>query len=392
MKSIFKKALAFTILCGFGVHTSFAQCNSTLFIGGTGTETDPYQISTPEQLQNLNKCLKSSRNNYVLNNDIDLTLYLQGEGNNEGAGWKPIGTLHNGFSGKLNGNGHKVSGLWINRPAEGVVGLFGKVSKEISNINVEIDYFLNGGVRGRSTVGGLVGYNDGIISNSYVTGNVSGEYGVGGLVGESSGTINNSYATGNVWGSELVGGLVGINFDKINVSYATGKVIGSLKNVGGLVGYNNAKGSINESYATGSVLGGHCGCGVGGLVGNNRGEVSNSHYNKQTVSIADTDKETGEFLLKEAPHVSPYAGSAIEDAPIVTFNKSTLVGNILVNTTTNTIQLSNLPPNANIEIYNIQGKRIYSAHSENPNILEIGVQTGMYIIKINSQTIRAIVR
>ncbi|MCL1966775.1 MAG: T9SS type A sorting domain-containing protein [Fibromonadales bacterium] len=392
MKNISKKALAFAILCSFGVHTSFAQCNATLFAGGTGTEADPYQISTPEQLQNLNKCLRIGRNNYVLNNDIDLTLYLQGEGNNGGAGWKPIGTFHNGFYGKLNGNGHKVSGLWINRPTEGVVGLFGKVSKEVSDINVEIDYFLGGGVRGSSTVGGLVGYNDGIISNSYVTGNVSGEYSIGGLVGESSGTISNSYATGNVWGSELVGGLVGINFNKIDVSYATGKVIGNLKNVGGLVGYNNVDGSINESYATGSVLGGHCGCGVGGLVGNNRGEINNSYYNKQTVAMTDTDKETGKILLKEIPQTSPYIGSAIEDAPIVAFNRSTLVGNILVHTTTNTIQLSNLPPNANVEIYNIQGKRIYSAHSGNPDILRIGVQTGMYIIKINSQTISAIVR
>jgi len=348
MKNIFNKALAFAILCGFGVQTSFAGCNATLFAGGTGSEADPYQISTPEQLQNLNKCLRNSRNNYVLNNDIDLALYLQGEGNNGGAGWKPIGTFHNGFYGKLNGNGHKVSGLWINRPTEGVVGLFGKVSKEISNINVEIDYFLNGGVRGSSTVGGLAGYNDGIISNSYVAGNVSGEYGIGGLVGESKGTINNSSANGNIWGS---------------------------KYAGGLVGYNSVDGSINGSHATGNVLGGYCGC-VGGLVGDNKGEISNSYYGKQTATVADTASPI-------SPMSYSYTGFAIEDAPIVEFN-----GGV-----TNTIQLSNLLPNTNVEIYNIQGKHIYSTRSENSQILRIPVQTkGMYIVKIGSQTIRAVVR
>jgi hypothetical protein len=389
MKNSFKKVLAFAILCGFGIHTSFAGCNATLFAGGTGTEADPYQISTAQQLQNLNECLRISRNNYVLNNDIDLTEYLQGEGNNGGAGWKPIGTFRNGFYGKLNGNGHKVSGLWINRPTEIVVGLFGKVSKEISNINVEIDYFLGGGVRGSSTVGGLAGYNDGIISNSYVAGNVSGEYGIGGLVGESNGTISNSYATGNVWGSELVGGLAGINFDKINGSHATGKVIGNLKNVGGLVGYNNVDGSINESYATGSILGGHCGCGVGGLVGNNKGEISNSYYDKPTFDIADIDNETGKILLKEVPYASPYIGSTIEDAPIVEFNRGT----------NNTIQLSNIPPNTKIEVYTIQGKLIFtsgiSVNRENrgSDNLNIPVQTkGMYIVKVGNQTIRAVVR
>jgi len=48
----------------------------------------------------------------------------------------------------------------------------------------------------------------------------------------------------------------------------------------------------------------------------------------------------------------------------------------------NTIVLQNVPHNAKIEIYNLQGKRIYFANSENSQILRIQVQTkGMYIIK-----------
>jgi len=40
----------------------------------------------------------------------------------------------------------------------------------------------------------------------------------------------------------------------------------------------------------------------------------------------------------------------------------------------------------------LQGKRIYSTHSENSEILRIGVQTGMYIVKVGTQTMRVAVR
>jgi hypothetical protein len=51
----------------------------------------------------------------------------------------------------------------------------------------------------------------------------------------------------------------------------------------------------------------------------------------------------------------------------------------------NTIILENLPAGTKIEVYNLQGKRIYSAYPENPKILRIGVQTkGIYIIKQTS--------
>jgi hypothetical protein len=70
--------------------------------------------------------------------------------------------------------------------------------------------------------------------------------------------------------------------------------------------------------------------------------------------------------------------------------------------------LSNLPTNTKIEVYNLQGKQIYSAYSGNNHpadvrqressvgasqILRIPVQTkGMYVIKAGSQTMRAAVK
>ncbi len=60
-------------------------------------------------------------------------------------------------------------------------------------------------------IGGFVGKNRGIISNSYAMGNVSGDDNVGGFVGiSSSGEITNCYSIGSATGSDYVGGFVGI--------------------------------------------------------------------------------------------------------------------------------------------------------------------------------------
>jgi len=249
-----------------------------LFAGGNGTEANPYQISTAEQLQNLNQCLgdANKNNHYVLNNDIDLTSYLSGEGNNNGQGWSPIT-----FYGKLDGKGHKVSGLWINKPSMSDVGLFAETLSEayIKNIGLEIDSS-KGGVKGNQYVGGLVGLNGKgcIISNSYVTGNVSGNKFAGGLVGANNGNTIDSYATGDVAGNfvgngEYVGGLTGLNTGNISGSYATGNVSTGDKFIGGLVGAN--QGPLSDSYATGNVIASataldrNSSGSIGGLVGVN---------------------------------------------------------------------------------------------------------------------------
>jgi len=46
-------------------------------------------------------------------------------------------------------------------------------------------------------------------------------------------------------------------------------------------------------------------------------------------------------------------------------------GSIKVQTTANAITLENLPRNAKVEVYSLQGKRVYSAYPENPRILRM---------------------
>jgi hypothetical protein len=102
-----------------------------------------------------------------------------------------------------------------------------------------------GRATGSGAVGGLVGWNRGAVSDSYSTGSVSGPR-VGGLVGwnHGGGTVSNSYSTGKVTGSNEVGGLVGFNNMIVNNSFwdtqtsgrassdgGTGKVTAEMKSI-----------------------------------------------------------------------------------------------------------------------------------------------------------------
>ena len=122
--------------------------------------------------------------------------------------------------------------------------------------------------------GGLVGYNQGgEIRNSHSSVNVVGYVAsvIGGLVGLNEGYITDSSASGTVsgFGSEAAGGLVGINSYStlVNVK-ASGKVVDSSgANVGGLVG-KSVRGVIQVAEATGAVVGGNS-ANIGGLIGHN---------------------------------------------------------------------------------------------------------------------------
>ncbi|MDR2731591.1 MAG: InlB B-repeat-containing protein, partial [Fibromonadaceae bacterium] len=65
---------------------------------------------------------------------------------------------------------------------------------------------------------------------------------------------------------------------------------------------------------------------------------------------------------------------------------------ISVHATSNAIILQNLPTNAKVEVYNLHGKRVYMGNPVNPKIMKIMVQTGIYIIKVNKNTLRVVVR
>ena len=249
---------------------------------------------------------------------------------NSGKGWIPIGGSSDPFVATFEGGGHTISNLYISRsPNVGLFGVLGSgsavsgiglvdttvaasgygVAGALAGIAHGIieDSFADGLVVGCvDNIGGLVGFNDGVIANSRSTGHVASArrsggsslgdlvndlidfplFGSGrrtcyasggGLVGKNSGTIASSHSTSVVSGfTDNFGGLAGVNSGAITDSYATGKVSGNgYADVGGLVGNNAFEGKIIISYATGSVSG--KGDNFGGLAAVNSGVIAASY-------------------------------------------------------------------------------------------------------------------
>jgi hypothetical protein len=213
---------------------------------------------------------------YILVNDLGPAtagyVELASETANQGKGWEPIGTSDDQFIGSFDGQRYEIEDLFINRPDESYVGLFGEVGQEGVTKNVGV---MNVTVIGDDYVGGLAGHTEGSLSNSYSAGNVTGQENVGSLVGHNDGIVSNSHASGSVTGDSRVGGLVGWNQATLSSSYSNCTVTGN-SSIGGLVGDNwYYDGSVSDSYAAGNVLGGRR---VGGLIGlNDYGSVTRSY-------------------------------------------------------------------------------------------------------------------
>jgi hypothetical protein len=237
--------------------------------------------------------------NYVLMNDLDATTAgyeeLAGPWANGGKGWQPIGDSRRPFRGALDGQGHQIADLYINRPSEFPVGLLGLVAAEGEVRSLRV---VDADVRGASA-GLVVGTNLGVVSNCGSAGAVSGVSHLGGLVGVNAGAVSRSYSMGSVTGAmEYVGGLIGANRGTVSDSYSTARVLGETGPAGGLVGQNSG-GVISNAYAAGSVSRDPP---TGGLVGHHMGAVQGCFWDTQTSgteeSAGGTGKTTAEMKTK----------------------------------------------------------------------------------------------
>ncbi|MGD1042674.1 MAG: GLUG motif-containing protein [Sedimentisphaerales bacterium] len=278
------------------------------YSGGSGTADDPYHIATVSDLLVLKWYDYDYDKHFILMNDLDLDPNISGNrvfttaiiAQDTVSGT----SVYEGspFTGVFDGAGHKISNLTINTngTVNDYLGLFGYVSGEIKNLRLE-NIYINGG--GSTYLGGLVGYNDGVIidccstgivvagnylgglvgssrshgniSNCYSMGLVNGTESVGGLVGSNSGTISYCSSVVDVAGVSDIGGLIGGNSGSIHICLSTGNVIGGdgSYTVGGLAGYNS-NGSIDNCYSAGTVSGGNNSSGLGGLIGFSDGSIS----------------------------------------------------------------------------------------------------------------------
>lgn len=169
------------------------------------------EITTIQQLKNIANGLNG---HYKLMSNLDIS---ESE-------WIPLGTKSSPFTGKFDGNGYEISGLTISTQSE-FEGLFGYSTGEIVNARLtEVDITVPA-INQDSYIGGIVGYNKGVIANVnifgfIVTSNHSSSYtsytaGIAGF-NDENGSITASTNNASVSGIDYVAGIVSYNNGSLN--------------------------------------------------------------------------------------------------------------------------------------------------------------------------------
>ncbi len=194
-------------------------------------------------------------------NDGELTKDVDGLRN-----WTPI--KH--YGGTFDGAQHTISGIYCVSDTITEAGIFQLTtsSATVENIGVLDSYYC---LKEGYDVGGIVGYNSGIIRNCY-----------------NAGMVNSLHNNVN-----YLGGICGVNEGGTIIGcYNTGKVVNSVfgTRAGGICGRSNN--TILNCYNTGSVMGGYM---VGGICGSNEssptsGLIENC-YNIGTINTITNDND-----------------------------------------------------------------------------------------------------
>lgn len=276
---MFQKKKIVSLLCALALTASLAACQdapsstsspestsstsisglpqSSIFSGGTGTEEDPYQISTVEQLDAVRDDMTA---HYILTADLDLS-------NVEN--WEPIGAYNpsvseddpnafaDSFSGTFDGNGHVISHLTSHHEDGVGVGLIGLTSEHAVVKNLTIS---QADCSGMMAVAAVIGYNCGTAEHLQANGKVTSiAYNcVGGIIGGNMG--------GTVSGCSTEDSTVTVLGEN---NYTDGRYILEDSNeCGGLVIGGSFGGTIANCSGTGTVISeGHDAMGLGGVAG-----------------------------------------------------------------------------------------------------------------------------
>lgn len=211
------------------------------FTGGTGTQDDPYLISSENGLRYLQEQVAGGTTYAGQYIKLDADVALSKE-------WTPIGTKAQAFGGSFDGGNHTVSGMTITDSTLSYAGLFGyvlngTVIKNIKLTDISIDI---PNAAQSVYIGGVVGF----IENNSKT--------------EASSVIDNCLVSGkiNVKTANqiaMVGGLAGCTDQRaavtncgadVEVSADSGSKNGT---VGGLIGNASMKNLYVNDYSLGNV-------------------------------------------------------------------------------------------------------------------------------------------
>ncbi|MDD2797148.1 MAG: glycoside hydrolase family 99-like domain-containing protein [Bacteroidales bacterium] len=360
----------------------------------------PYLIQSPEHLAKLAELVNGgnaySGTFFRMVADIDL-------GNHN---WTCIGDATHPFSGNFDGNWHKITNLSITKWSN-FMGLFGAISSgTIKNTGIE---------SGLITCGG-----------SYA----------GGIVGQASGTtsaqsyIHCCYNKANlVKGATdprvYLGGIAGLLLSntKLDFCYNQGNITNDgnagSSNSGGIVGAIAGSSSVLNSYSTGIVVGNNV---KGGVLGSNWASISNTYYNtdlcvgtnaatqaigssantanvkgKTTLEMKDSTfvalLNAGDSLWKAV--VSDYptlSGTSIPTFRSVISSAMFENNSLRVYVNQHYVNVREAPMNTDYQVTDYMGRSIRHGKIDTSSFRFELPNSGIYIIRVASKTLKFIIK
>lgn len=344
LKRCLSMILSFLVLLGVDSMSTAVYAAATL-----GTESNPYQITTAKQLQDINNDLSGC---YILASDIDLAQ----------VDFAPIGgdAETGSFSGVFDGNGHTISNL--NVFAGKYAGLFGCNEGVIKNVvlkdvNVYGSRYVGGVVAENTSygtvsactvqsgnvrsdgsvseinIGGICGINNGCFQSEFMNGaavtaqsNSTNIY-IGGIIGRNQPSENfmiSAINTGNIYSSvqkhylsSCAGGLIGLEADSSytltimksrNIGDVSSSTSTTSTSAGGLVGYCRSNIAVTNSCNSGDI--------------SSSSNLSASHYNPYSYAgglLASQSSDSSAVITNSCNvgkvysscSYSPYAGGLL---------------------------------------------------------------------------------
>ena len=268
---------------------------------------DAVHLRTAEDLAEL------SRNCTLDSWSQGKTVYLDADIDLTGADFAPIPT----FGGTFEGQGHTISGLSLTGSGN-VRGLFRYIQPSGAVRDLHVSGTISPSDR-KNTLGGLVGENQGTITNCSFSGTVSGADSIGGIAGinEAQGQIINCTFSGSVTGEHYVGGIAGQNYGSIiqcensgsinttevdaelNLDNLNQEQLNAAENVpvctdiGGITGFSS--GILQSCVNTGAVGYAHVGYNIGGIVGRQSGYLNGCTNSGTILGRKDVGGITGQL-------------------------------------------------------------------------------------------------
>ena len=269
------------------VTAQFELNNTTQFAGGSGTQANPYKISTAEHLKNI--ALYPGAH-FILISDITLPQAEEGRSN-----FTPQFSDETMFSGSLNGNGHTVYNLTIYNTSTFYTGLFSCIGAEGSVANLTLEYV---NLNGTNYIGGIAGYAIGAVTDCTVSGEITyisqNGYSVflGGIAGRAENSVNGCSSAVDIFAENVMadvyaGGIagyysyaVGEEEPALTVTSSAGIYLSDSESgygypyAGGIFGYLTGGINVADSYFVGDMIieWKHLYAEIGGLAGHGDGD------------------------------------------------------------------------------------------------------------------------